>query len=152
MPRFLALDVGDSTVGVAVSDALGVTAQGITTIRRGAWKNDVAQLKAIMEQYETESLIVGLPRNMNGTEGARCEVVRTFAADLTAALPTAQITFWDERLSTVTAENVLKDAGMNWRKRRKVVDKMAATVILQSFLDAHAAGHLTNDNGNAEGR
>lgn len=138
MSRFLALDVGDSTVGVAVSDPLGITAQGVTTIRRGAWKKDVAQLKALMEQYETESLLVGLPRNMNGTEGARCEVVRTFAAELTAQIPAAKITFWDERLSTVTAESVLKDAGMNWRKRRKVVDKMAAAVILQSFLDAQS--------------
>jgi len=138
MPRFLALDVGDSTIGVAVSDPLGITAQGVTTLRRGKFADDMNRLREFMQEYETEHFVIGLPRNMDGSQGKRCEVTHTFATALTEAIPTAKIIFWDERLSTVAAENVLKAAGMRWRKRRKVVDKMAAVVILQGFLDSHS--------------
>ena len=138
MPRFLALDVGDSTIGVAVSDPLGITAQGVTTIRRGKFADDAEQLRGFMQEYETDTFVIGLPRNMDGSQGKRCGATRTFADELSRALPEVKIIFWDERLSTVAAEKVLKEAGMNWRKRRKVVDKMAAVVILQGFLASHS--------------
>ena len=136
MKRYLALDVGDATLGVAVSDLLGLTAQGVETIRRRTLKDDLARLGELMEQYGTKSLVVGLPRNMNGTQGERCEVVRAFAAEIEKAVPGAEVEFWDERLSTVAATRSLLEADLSRRKRRKVIDKMAAVFILQGYLDS----------------
>lgn len=135
MKRYLSLDVGDATVGVAVSDPLGLTAQGVETIRRKDMKADLKRLEELMEAYGTKSLVIGLPRNMNGTQGERCEVVRAFAEEIRAAVPEAEIEFWDERLSTVAAARSLLEADLSRRKRRKVIDKMAAVFILQGFLD-----------------
>lgn len=135
MKRYLSLDVGDATVGVAVSDPLGLTAQGVETIRRKDMKADLKRLEELMEAYGTKSLVIGLPRNMNGTQGERCEVVRAFAEEIREAVPEAEIEFWDERLSTVAAARSLLEADLSRRKRRKVIDKMAAVFILQGFLD-----------------
>lgn len=135
-PRCLALDVGDATIGVAVSDALGWTAQGVETIRRRSLHDDLARLSKLVSEYEARRLVIGLPRNMDGSQGKRCEIVRQFADEVAKILPTIEIAFWDERLSTVAATDVLKAAGMTWRKRRKVVDKMAAVLILQGYLDS----------------
>ena len=133
--RVLALDVGDRTIGVAVSDALGLTAQGVETIRRKSWDKDFARLKELMELYETDTFIVGLPKNMNGTQGERCDVVRDFAQRLQKKFNGSQVVFWDERLSTVAAERSLIAADVSRAKRRKVIDKMAAVFILQGYLD-----------------
>ena len=133
--RVLALDVGDRTIGVAASDALGLTAQGVETIRRKSWDKDFARLKELMELYETETFIVGLPKNMNGTQGERCDVVRDFAQRLQKKFNGSQVVFWDERLSTVAAERSLIAADVSRAKRRKVIDKMAAVFILQGYLD-----------------
>ncbi len=135
MKRYLSLDVGDATVGIAVSDLLGMTAQGVETIRRSSLANDLARLKELMDQYETKSLVLGLPKNMNGTQGERCEVVRNFAEEIRKMVPDVEIVFWDERLSTVAATRSLLEADVSRRKRRKVIDKMAAVFILQGFLD-----------------
>jgi putative Holliday junction resolvase len=135
MKRYLALDVGDATVGVAVSDLLGLTAQGVETIRRKDLAKDIGRLQELMEQYGTKSLVVGLPRNMNGTQGERCDAVRAFAEEIRKAVPDAGIEFWDERLSTVAASRSLLEADLSRRKRRKVIDKMAAVFILQGYLD-----------------
>ena len=135
MKRYLSLDVGDATVGVAVSGPLGLTAQGVETIRRKDLSSDIKRLEELMEQYETKSLVIGLPRNMNGTQGERCEVVRGFAEEIGKAVPDVEIEFWDERLSTVAASRSLLEADLSRRKRRKVIDKMAAVFILQGFLD-----------------
>ena len=133
--RYLSLDVGDKTVGIAVSDPLGLTAQGVKTILRTSNKKDIAEIGDLISQYEVEKLIIGLPKNMNGTEGERCEIVRKFAAKIFAAYPEVEQIFWDERLSTVAAEKSLIAADVSRKKRKKVIDKMAAVYILQGYLD-----------------
>ena len=134
--RCLSLDVGDKTVGIAVSDPLGFTAQGVKTIRRTSNKNDFKEIGDLISQYEVETLVIGLPKNMNGTEGERCELVRNFAAKLQDAFPDVKQIFWDERLSTVAAEKSLIAADVSRKKRKKVIDKMAAVYILQGYLDS----------------
>ena len=136
--RILGLDVGDRTVGVAASDLLLMTAQGVETIRRETLEKDLARLGELMREYDAVRLVVGLPRNMNGTEGDRCEIVRTFAEEIKKALPEADIVFWDERLSTVAAAKSLIQADVSRKKRKKVIDKMAAVFILQGYLDSLA--------------
>jgi len=140
MKRYLGLDIGDATIGVAVSDLLGLTAQGVETIRRrGGLEADIVRLGELMERYETRALVSGYPKNMNGTEGERCEVVKDFMAKVKEKYPDAEVHFWDERLSTVAAERSLLEADISRRKRRKVIDKMAAVFILQGFLDSPMA-------------
>ena len=134
--RCLSLDVGDKTVGIAVSDPLGLTAQGVKTILRTSNKNDVKEIGDLISKYEVSKLIIGLPKNMNGTEGERCEIVRKFAAKILAAYPDVEQIFWDERLSTVAAEKSLIAADVSRKKRKKVIDKMAAVYILQGYLDS----------------
>ena len=134
--RFLGLDVGDRTIGIAASDGLLLTAQGVETIRRKSLEQDLARLGELMRQYETEQLIVGLPKNMDGTQGPRCDIVRTFAGEVQRAFPSVEITFWDERLSTVAAAKSLIAADVSRAKRKKVIDKMAAVFILQGYLDS----------------
>ena len=136
--RILGLDVGDRTVGVAASDLLLMTAQGVETIRRETLEKDLARLGELMREYDAIRLVVGLPRNMNGTEGDRCEIVRAFAEEIKKALPEADIVFWDERLSTVAAAKSLIQADVSRKKRKKVIDKMAAVFILQGYLDSLA--------------
>ncbi len=134
--RCLSLDVGDKTVGIAVSDPLGLTAQGVKTIRRTSIKNDVKELGNLISEYEVDTLVIGWPKNMNGTEGERCELVRNFAAKVQDAFPDVKQIFWDERLSTVAAEKSLIAADVSRKKRKKVIDKMAAVYILQGYLDS----------------
>ena len=134
--RALALDIGDKTIGVAVSDLLGLTAQGVETIRRTSNKNDLGRLGELVAQYEATTFVIGLPKNMDGSEGERCEQVRKFAAKLSAAFPNVKQIFWDERLSTVAATRSLLEADLSRRKRKKVIDKMAAVYILQGWLDS----------------
>lgn len=135
MKRFLAFDVGDKTIGVAVSDALGLTAQGVETIRRKSWDKDFSRIKELRELYETDTFIIGLPKNMNGTQGERCDIVRDFAERLQKKFKGSNVVFWDERLSTVAAERSLIAADVSRAKRRKIIDKMAAVFILQGYLD-----------------
>ncbi|MCR5175859.1 MAG: Holliday junction resolvase RuvX [Anaerovibrio sp.] len=138
MERALALDVGDRTIGIAVSDLLGMTAQGVETIRRTSMENDLKRLQQLMEEYETGKLVVGYPRNMNGSEGPRCEFVRGFCDEIKKAIPQAEIVLWDERLSTVAASRSLIEADVSRKKRKKVIDKMAAVFILQGWLDSNS--------------
>ena len=136
MKRYLSLDVGDRTIGIAVSDLLGLTAQGVETIRRKSLSEDLARLGELMLAYETSSLVVGLPKNMDGTEGERCEIVRSFVEDVRKVYPEIEAIFWDERLSTVAAAKSLIAADVSRKKRKKVIDKMAAVHILQGYLDS----------------
>lgn len=135
MQRYLGLDVGDRTVGIAVSDLLGLTAQGVETIRRTTLDADAKRLSELMDAYETHKLIVGLPKNMDGTEGERCEIVRAFIREMQERIPAIEPVYQDERLSTVAAERSLLEADVSRKKRRKVIDKMAAVFILQGYLD-----------------
>lgn len=136
MKRYLGLDIGDRTIGVAVSDLLGLTAQGVETIRRKNLARDIVRLGELMQQYETRELVSGYPKNMNGSEGERCEVVRSFIEEVKKVYPDIHVMFWDERLSTVAATRSLLEADLSRRKRKKVIDKMAAVFILQGYLDS----------------
>lgn len=133
--RALGLDVGDKTIGVAVTDELGWTAQPVTTIRRKNLQVDLDALASIATEKEADRFVIGLPLNMDDTEGPRAEKTRRFAAAVEArfGLP---IVLWDERLSTWEAERVLLEANMKRQKRREVIDTVAAVVILRSWLDA----------------
>lgn len=132
--RILGLDVGTKTIGVAVSDEMGWTGQGIGTIRRTNIRADLAELDEYLQQYAVEKIVVGVPRNMNGSIGRAAEQVYFFIEQLREKFP-IPIDTWDERLSTVAAERVLLEADMSRGKRKKVVDKLAAVLILQGYLD-----------------
>jgi len=134
--RIAALDVGDARIGVAVSDELGITAQGVGLVRRVGGRRDLQALADILRPYAPERLVVGLPLNMNGTEGPQATRVRAFATEVAAHL-SLPLDFWDERLTTVAAERALLEADMSRRRRREVVDKVAATLILQGYLARH---------------
>ncbi|MGM9572491.1 MAG: Holliday junction resolvase RuvX [bacterium] len=131
--RIMGLDIGDKTIGVAVSDAMGWTAQGVKVIRRQALDYDLAELRKIIAEYEVTEIVVGLPKNMNGTLGERANKVLDLAEILKEELQ-LPVQTWDERLSTVEAERNLIAADVSRGKRKKVIDKMAACIILQGYL------------------
>lgn len=132
--RIMALDVGSRTIGIACSDALLMTAQGIETIRRTSLENDFNRLRELISEYEVHELVVGMPKNMNGIKGERAEKTEEFVEKMKAVID-LPVTFWDERLSTVMAERQLIAADVSRKKRKGVIDKMAAVVILQGYLD-----------------
>ncbi|MFS0861666.1 Holliday junction resolvase RuvX [Fredinandcohnia sp. 179-A 10B2 NHS] len=135
--RVLGLDVGSKTIGVAVSDEMGWTAQGIETIKINEERQQFGldRLGELIAQFEVDSVVIGLPKNMNGTIGPRGEASQYFAQMVTErfGLP---VVLWDERLSTVAAERVLLSADVSRKKRKQVIDKMAAVMILQGYLDS----------------
>lgn len=130
--RIMGLDFGERTIGVAVSDELLWTAQGVKTIRRS--KQELDELKELIRAYDVAEIVLGYPKNMNGTLGPRAEATTKFAQLLrdTFNLP---VELWDERLSTVGAERSLLEADLSRSKRKQVIDKMAAVFILQGYLD-----------------
>lgn len=137
MRRVLALDVGDKRIGVAVSDPLGITAQGLETYTRtGDTEKDAEHIAELAKKYEPVRLLFGMPRNMDGSYGFQSEKVKEFAQAVLKVWD-GEHAFFDERLTTVSAKRVLVEADMDWRKRRKVVDKLAATIILQGYLDSN---------------
>ncbi len=133
--RIGGLDVGDRRIGVAVSDEQGWTAQGIDVVQRTKLDADLDALRAVLAPFAPTTIVVGLPKNMNGTLGPQAEKTLAFAREVEAALATP-VVMWDERLSTVGAERVLLEADLSRAKRRKVIDKMAAVFILQGYLDS----------------
>lgn len=133
--RILGLDIGDRTIGVSVSDPLGMTAQGITTIRRKNSDEDIEQLTKICNSYNIELIVSGLPKNMNGTLGPQSQKVIEFC-DLIKGRIDIPIKMWDERLTTVAANRAMLEADMSRKKRKKLVDKIASTYILQGYLDS----------------
>lgn len=132
--RTLALDVGERRIGVAVSDPLGITAQPVGVIERVGWGPDIRRIEAYLQAYTTRRILCGLPLNMDGSDGPQAAKVRAFAARLAGA--GHEITFWDERLSTVTAEHALIEGGVRREDRKRIIDKTAAAIILQAYLDA----------------
>ena len=132
--RLLGLDVGTKTVGLALSDSIWTVATPHETIRRTKFTKDAAHLFALVDDRDVGGLVIGLPVNMNGTEGPRCQSVRQFAANL-LKLRDIPIVFWDERWSTAAAERALLEADTSRRKRADVIDKVAASYILQGALD-----------------
>ena len=134
-PRVLGLDVGSKTIGMAVSDPLWITAQGLKTLRRKNKRTDFGALNAIIRQYEIAEIVVGLPLRMSGMEGTQAEKMRLFADNLHKAskLP---VHLWDERLTSAEANRVLRDSEMSIKRRGEVVDRLAAVLILQSWMEA----------------
>jgi len=134
--RVMALDVGDKTIGVAISDALLLTAQPRPTLRRKNVKLDVEAVSVMAKENEVHEIVVGHPLHMNGKQSAQSEKVARFADELRKAV-NVPIVFWDERLTSFEAEQHLEQMGLNWRQRREHVDKIAAMIILQCYLDSH---------------
>lgn len=134
--RIMGLDLGDKTIGVAVSDPLGWTAQAVEVIRRdGNVAREIRRLRELIGLYEVEMLLVGLPKNMNNTVGDSGRKAISYAEMIEKKLG-LPVEMWDERLSTVSANRILIEADMSRAKRKKNIDKMAAAVILQGYLDA----------------
>ena len=134
--RTMSLDLGSRTIGVAVSDLTGLIANGVETIRRTSPERDFVRIGELVNQWEVEEIVLGYPKNMNGTIGERAELTKAFAEELRSRFPGVSVVLWDERLSTVAAERVLIEADLQRKKRRKVIDMMAAVVILQNYLDS----------------
>ncbi len=141
----LALDVGSRTIGLAVSDPLGITAQGLETIRRKNKRTDLAALEKVIKDYEVAELVVGLPLRMSGQEGIQAERMREFVAILEKHffLP---VHLMDERLTSVEANRVLRESEMSIKKRAGAVDRLAAVLILQSFLQLRSLSTREEDN------
>ena len=135
----MGLDYGSKTVGVAISDPLFITAQGKEIIRRereNKLRQTLARIEELIQEYSVSEIVLGYPKNMNGTVGERGQACATMAEELKVKFPQCKVVLWDERLSTVAAERVLIDADLKRKKRKKVIDMMAAVVILQNYLDS----------------
>jgi putative Holliday junction resolvase len=132
--RILGLDVGSRRIGIAVSDPLGITAQGLETLERRNKRYDFDQLRQVIRQYEVKEIVVGLPLRMSGAEGTQSEKMRVFAEDLHKrfALP---VHLWDERLTSAEANRFLRETELSIEKRGKAVDRMAAVLILQGWME-----------------
>ena len=130
----MGLDIGSHTIGVAVSDELGVTAQGLKTVKRRSKEEDLKEINSIIHQFEINKIVIGLPKNMDGTLGKQAEMVFHWIKTLREKIHLPIVT-WDERLSTVGASKVLLEADLSRKKRDKVIDKLAAVLILQGYLD-----------------
>lgn len=135
--RVLGLDVGSKTIGVAVSDPLGITAQGLETIRRQNKRADFAQLEALIRSHEVAEVVIGYPLRMSGSEGIQAEKMQRFAEELRHRIQ-LPVHLWDERLTSAQANRLLRETDMSISRRRQVVDRMAAVLILQSWMDSKA--------------
>ncbi|WP_304507125.1 Holliday junction resolvase RuvX [Anaerotignum sp.] len=141
--RILGLDYGDKTIGVAVSDPLGWTAQGVEIIRRenpAEYKKSLKRLSELVDEYNPEVIVMGYPKNLDNSEGERCIKTKAFAERIEKRFPKINLVFWDERFSTIAAERALREAELSHEKRKSVIDKMAAVHILQGYLDSRNRG------------
>ena len=137
--RAMSLDVGTKTIGIATSDLMWMIANGVETIRRTSVERDFTRIGELIKEHDVSTLVVGYPKNMNGSIGERAQICEAFAEELRNRFPACKVVLWDERLSTVAAEKVLVDADMRRNKRKKIIDMMAAVVILQNYLDSNPA-------------
>lgn len=140
MMRKIGLDVGDKTVGIAISDPLCITAQGLMTLERVGIRKDTGKILDLVKEYECDTIVIGLNKKLNGTESVQTEKVYEFRTMLenkmrSTGMKGVEIVWQDERLTTVMAERVLIDADLSRKKRKEVIDKQAAVLILQSYLD-----------------
>jgi len=133
--RILALDLGKKRIGLALSDPLGVSAQGLDTLQRTTIRADIAALAALAREHEVRLVLLGHPLNMNGSEGRQAVYTRDFAERLKERTGLT-VRFWDERLTSKEAERVLKQSGISIEKRARAIDRLAAVILLASFLDA----------------
>lgn len=138
--RKIGLDVGDKTVGIAVSDPLGITAQGLMTLERVGTRKDTGKILDLVKEYECDTIVIGLNKRLDGTESIQTEKVYEFRTMLenkmrSTGIKGVEVVWQDERLTTVMAERVLIEADLSRKKRKEVIDKQAAVLILQSYLD-----------------
>ncbi|MDY3972893.1 MAG: Holliday junction resolvase RuvX [Clostridia bacterium] len=133
--RILGIDYGDARVGVAVSDILGFMAQGVRTIKNRGINNLLNELKEILDEYKPEKIVIGLPKNMDGSEGFRVEATHEFA-DALKKIYDGEIIFWDERLSSLGAKRYLNETNTRGKKRKEVLDTVAACIILEGYLNS----------------
>ena len=140
--RKIALDVGDKTVGIALSDELGITAQGLMTLERVGIRKDTGKILDLVKEYQCDSIVIGLPKKLDGTDSIQTEKVYEFRTMLenkmrSTGMKNIEVVWQDERLTTVMAEKVLIEADVSRKKRKQVIDKQAAVLIMQSYLDSH---------------
>jgi putative Holliday junction resolvase len=133
--RILGIDYGDSRVGIAISDPMGWTAQGLETVRNQSMSNVINRIIELIKEYEIKKIVIGFPKNMNGSVGPRGELTLSFVEELKKEV-NIDIVLWDERLTTVAAHKVLNETNVRGKKRKQVVDTVAATYILQGYLDS----------------
>jgi len=138
--RKIALDVGDKTVGIALSDPLDITAQGLMTLKRVGIRKDTGKILDLIKEYECDTIVIGLPKNLNNTDSIQTEKVYEFRTMLenkmkSTGVKNVKVVWQDERLTTVMAEKVLIAADVSRKNRKKVIDKQAAVIIMQSYLD-----------------
>ena len=133
--RILALDVGEKRIGVAISDLSQSLARSLKVVQRGSRQEDFATVARLVEEYEVEKVVVGYPRSLDGMAGAQAERVERYAVGLAESL-TVPVLLWDERFSTVSAERLMREAGLRSKKKRERIDAVAAAVILQDYLDS----------------
>jgi putative Holliday junction resolvase len=132
--RIIGLDMGSHTIGMAISDESGMIAQSLETIKRRSTEEDFKEISRVIDQFKVEKIVVGLPKNMNGTLGKQAEMVLEWIEGLKKRISLPVVT-WDERLTTVGATKILLEADLSRKKRKKVIDQVAAALILQGFLD-----------------
>jgi putative Holliday junction resolvase len=133
--RILSIDYGDSRVGLAVSDIMGWTAQGIKTIPNHGTKKLLSELEPVLREYLPEKIVIGLPKNMDGSSGFRVDATYKFADEL-KSIYNGEIVFWDERLSTVSASQILNTTNTRGKKRKNVIDTVSACIILEAYLES----------------
>ena len=133
--RIMGIDYGDSRVGIALSDPLGITAQGLTTLPNKVYKLMLKNIINLVSEHSVDKIVLGMPKNLNGTLGERADVTESFLADLKRELPDMEIVLWDERLTTVQAAGILNVTNTRGKDRKNVIDTVAASIILQSYLD-----------------
>ncbi len=144
--RWMGLDVGDKRIGIAFSDPMGIIAQGHSVLQRtDSLQRDLGHLAQLIVDFEVQNVLIGLPKNMNGTEGPMAEKIRYFGNKL-ADMTDIPVRYWDERLSTGSAQKVLIEADLSRKKRKQKIDQVAAVIILQNFLDSTERMNFT-DNG-----
>ena len=140
-PRILGLDVGSKRIGLAISDPLGITAQGLETIHRQNKRRDLAELERVIRRYDVSEIVIGLPLRMSGAEGTQAAKMQGFAEEIRRRF-TVPVHLWDERLSSAQANRLLRETDMSIKRRGAVVDQMAAVLILQNFLDMRTGGSM----------
>ena len=133
--RILGIDFGDARIGVAVSDIMGWTAQGVKTIKNRPWEKLAPQIEEILNEYSPEKIVVGLPKNMDGTEGFRADATRVFVNNL-KTIYNGEVVFWDERLTTVGATRFLNETNTRGKDRKNVIDTVSACLILEGYLNS----------------
>lgn len=134
--RILGIDYGDARVGIAVSDLLGITAQGVKTIKNTGAKKLLSEINEVIKEYNPEKIVIGLPKNMDGSEGFRVDATKAFAGKL-KEIYAGEIIFWDERMSSLGAKRYLNETNTRGKKRKAVLDTVAACIILENYMSAN---------------